>query len=115
MTRQLLLTSMGMAFFIVCPRMAAIVHTVAQHSHLSLDVGALLGALLATPLMLLMVVVLDHAGVAGALAFCVATDLLSALLLRELSLRAGLETAIIALFVLLGVKLAPRLCALLPG
>ncbi len=41
-----------------------------------------------------------------ALAFCVITDFAAAFAMREISMKAGMETLIIALFVLLGVKVA---------
>ena len=46
-------------------------------------------------------------GLYGALAFCILTDFASALLMQQISLKAGLETFIIAIFVIIGVKLAP--------
>ncbi|MGY4706197.1 hypothetical protein ACVNPS_00370 [Candidatus Bipolaricaulota sp. J31] len=50
----------------------------------------------------------------AALGFCVVTDLGAALLMRQLSLVAGLETLIIALFLILGVKVASWISGLLP-
>jgi hypothetical protein len=42
----------------------------------------------------------------GALGFCILTDVGAALFMREISLKAGLETFIIALFVIAGVRVA---------
>lgn len=42
----------------------------------------------------------------AALAFAVFTDLLSALVIKEISFKAGVETLIIALFVIVGVRAA---------
>ncbi len=45
-------------------------------------------------------------GLVAALAFCAITDFAAAFAMREISMKAGVETLIIALFVLLGVKVA---------
>ena len=43
-------------------------------------------------------------GLVAALALCVVTDFAAAFAMREINMKAGVETLIIALFVLLGVK-----------
>ena len=45
-------------------------------------------------------------GLVAALAFAVFTDLLSALVIKEISFKAGIETLIIALFVIACVRAA---------
>ena len=40
------------------------------------------------------------------MAFCVITDFAAAFAMREISMKAGVETLIIALFVIMGVKVA---------
>jgi len=87
--------------------MAGMVHIISKHSHVPLFYTALYGTIIAIPLVLLMVMAFEKFGIWGALAFCVLTDILSALFMKEISLRAGIETIIIALFVILGVKVAP--------
>jgi hypothetical protein len=107
MSKQLFIASMGLSLFIICPRMAGMVHIIAKHSQVSLFYTALYGTIMAIPLVLLMVLIFGKFGVWGALAFCVLTDILSALFMKKISLRAGIETIVIALFVILGVKVAP--------
>ena len=113
MTKELLIASTGLSLFIICPRMAGMVHIISKHSQVSLFYTALYGTILAIPLVLLMVLIFGKFGVWGALAFCVATDILSALFMKEISLRAGIETIVIALFVILGVRVAPYVAKLL--
>ncbi len=107
MEKGLVLTATALAFFIICPRMAGMVHLVCKYSELPLMKTALLGSVIAIPLILLMVWVFSKFGVAGALAFCVLTDFASAFMLKGISLKASVETLIIALFVFVAVKVAP--------
>jgi hypothetical protein len=67
----------------------------------------LLGAIIAVPLVLVMVLVFAKLGVWGALGFAILTDLGAAFFMKEISIRAGIETLVIALFVIVGVKLSP--------
>jgi hypothetical protein len=107
MTKEILLASVAMGFFIICPRMAAMVHIISKHTHTPLYTVALLGTLISIPLMLGIVWTFNRYGVAAAVGFCVATDIVSALLLSGTGWKAPLETAVIAIFVLIGVKVAP--------
>ena len=107
MSKELLIASMGMALFIICPRMAGMVNTIASYSKISLLATAFLGTVISIPLVLVMVLVFAKFGVLGALAFCVATDLGAAFFMKEISTKAGIETLVIAVFVFLGVKAAP--------
>lgn len=67
---------------------------------------AVIGTILSLPLIIAMVLVFKEYGLVAALGFCVLTDVGTALVMREISLKAGLETFIIALFVIIGVKVA---------
>jgi hypothetical protein len=107
MLKNMLIPSLGLALFIVCPRMAAMVYIVAKNSAASLISTALLGSIGAIPLILIMVMIFAKFGLWGALAFCVLTDLGAALVMKQISIRAGIETFIVALFVIIGVKVAP--------
>ena len=107
MTKELIIGSLGLALFIICPRMAGMVHIISKHSDVSLIHTALLGSILSIPLVLVIVLVFSRYGVWGALAFCIVTDIGAAFFMTELSVRAGIETFIIALFVIFGVKMAP--------
>jgi len=53
-----------------------------------------------------MVLLFKHYGLIAALGFCVLTDIGAALMMKQISFKAGLETFIIALFLILGVKVA---------
>lgn len=107
MEKGLLLTSAALAFFIICPRMAGMVHLVCKHSDLPLFKTALIGSIIAIPLILLMVWIFSKFGITGALLFCILTDVACALLLKPISIKASIETIIIAAFVLIAVKIAP--------
>ncbi|MGD8781720.1 MAG: hypothetical protein PVH88_22485 [Ignavibacteria bacterium] len=107
MEKGLILTSTAFAFFIVCPRMAGMIYVICKNSNLPLIKTALIGSVIAIPLILLMVWIFSKFGVTGALLFCVATDLLSAVFISNIGIKAGIETLVIALFVLVGVKVAP--------
>ena len=113
MTKELMVGSIGLALFIICPRMAGMVHLISKYSNVSLVQTALLGSVLSIPLVLVIVLIFGKYGVWGALTFCIITDLGAALFMKELSLKAGVETFIIALFVILGVKTAPFITSLL--
>jgi divalent metal cation (Fe/Co/Zn/Cd) transporter len=54
-----------------------------------------------------MVFIFSRYGIGAALAFAVVTDLLAALTISGITFKAGFETLIIALFVYLGVWVAP--------
>jgi len=107
MSRELVLSSMGLALFIICPRMAGMACVIARHSQVSLVQTALLGSIVAIPLVVAMVVIFSKSGLWGALAFCVLTDVGAAFVMKEINMRAGVETLIIAAFVIIGVKAAP--------
>ena len=112
MEKGLLLTSMAFAFFIVCPRMAGMIYVICKNSDLPLFKTAFIGSLIAIPLILVMVWVFAKFGLTGALLFCVATDLLSAVFISNIGIKAGIETLVIAAFVLIGVKVAPLISSL---
>jgi len=114
MPKDLIIGSTALALFIICPRMAGMVHIISKYSHASLYLSAFFGSLIAVPFVLLMVFVFIRSGMWGALGFCVLTDLVSAFIIKEMSFRAGIETLVIALFVIVGVKAAPLLSGLVP-
>jgi len=60
-----------------------------------------------------MVWMFNNFKVTGALLFCVGTDLFAAFLLSDIGYKAALETAIIALFVFVSVKVAPKISNLI--
>lgn len=107
MTSEIVVASIAFAFFIVCPRMAGMLHVICENSKMNLFKIAFFGSLIAIPLVLLMVWIFAQFGVVGALLFCVGTDMLAAYLLKSISYKAGFETIIIALFVFAAVKVTP--------
>lgn len=112
MNSEILIISIAFAFFIVCPRMAGMLHVICENSKMPLFKIAFLGSIIAIPLILLMVWIFEQFGVVGALIFCIMTDLLAAFLLKSISYKAGFETIIIAVFVLVAVKVAPLISGL---
>lgn len=104
--KELLITSVAFSLFILCPRMAGMANVISDASHISLVKVAVFGTALALPLIVAMALIFAQYGLVAALAFCIVTDFAAALAIREISICAGLETIIIALFVILGVKVA---------
>lgn len=113
MTKELLISSIGLSLFIVCPRIAGMVNVIAKNSQASLINVALLGSILAIPLIVITVLIFSRFGLWGALAFCVITDLGAAFIMKELSASAGIETFVIAMFLIIGVKIAPYITNML--
>jgi len=89
--------------------MAGITCLIAKSTGLDLIRISVLGSLIAIPFIVAMVLIFNRYGLIAALAFAVFTDFLSAIAMKEISLKAGIETLIIALFVLLGVRVASYL------
>jgi hypothetical protein len=113
MTRELVIAGSGLALFIICPRMAGMVNIIAKHSQLPLVPVALLGSVLSVPLVVGIVLIFSKFGLWGALAFCILTDLGAAFFMKEISIKAGIETLVIAAFVIVGVKVAPLITGIL--
>lgn len=79
-------------------------YVIGVHSSVPILRTVALGILVSIPLLRSRVYVFDRSGIWGALGFCVATDLLSAFAMKDSSLSAGIETFVIFLFVIMGVK-----------
>jgi hypothetical protein len=107
MHKELLISSIGLALFIICPRMAGMVTVIAKNVSVSLVYTAVFGSIIAIPFVVIMALIFAKLGLWGALAFCIFTDLAAAFVMKEISVRAGIETLVIALFVILGVRVAP--------
>ena len=71
MPKELLISSIGLSLFIICPRMAGMVHVIARRSQVSLVYTALLGSILAIPFVIAMVLIFGTFGLWGALIFCI--------------------------------------------
>lgn len=112
---QILISSIAFGLFIVCPRMAGMMHVINKHSNASILRTVLTGTIISIPLLLLMVIAFDILGVWGAVIICVLTDFAATLIMKEISKQAAVETFIIALFVIVGVKLAPIISGFITG
>ena len=110
---RLLIAALAFAFFIVCPRMAGITSVISKSASVDLIKLAVVGTLVSLPLIVIMVYIFSRYGLIAALAFAVFTDLLSALVIKEISFKAGIETLIIALFVIVGVRAASYVSSLI--
>ena len=107
MNKELLLSSIAFGLFVVCPRMAGMMHIITGNTATSMMKTVLLGTAFSVPILILMVHAFGRFGIWGALSICVLTDFGAALFMSKINPRAGIETLVIALFVIIGVKLAP--------
>ena len=112
--RSLLIVSIAFALFLVCPRMAGMVNVITEATQTNLISVSIIGTIISLPLIIAMVLLFKHYGLIAALAFCVLTDIGAALMMKQISLKAGLETFIIALFLILGVEVASTISGWLP-
>ncbi len=113
--RSLILVSLAFALFIVCPRMAGMTYVITKATNTNIIQVALFGTILSLPLIVAMVWIFKQYGLGAALGFCILTDAGSAIIMKEaVSLKASVETFIIALFVILGVKVAQLVSSWLP-
>ncbi|MCT4563229.1 MAG: hypothetical protein N4A68_02715 [Maledivibacter sp.] len=115
MASQMFISIIAFGLFIVCPRMAGMMHVINKHSNASILRTVLVGTLLSIPLLLLMVLAFNYMGIWGAIIICVLTDFAAAFIMNEISNKAAIETCIIAIFVILGVKLSPMISSLILG
>ncbi len=99
------------AFFIVCPRMAAMTNLIAKNFDLSIYVLVILGTICSIPLLVIMTWIIQQWGLVGGLVFAIFTDFLAALVISSVSVKAAIETFIIALFVVAGNRLATWITA----
>lgn len=111
---SLLVVSIAFALFIVCPRMAGMTNVITKATQTNIIQVAIIGTILSLPLIIAMILIFRQYGLIGALGFCVLTDVGAALVMKEISLKAGIETFIIALFVIIGVKVASIISSWLP-
>ncbi len=108
--KNFVISSLAFAFFVVCPRMAGMVHIISKNTGVSIPAIVILGTIVSLPIIYLMALIFGRWGVLGALSFCILTDFISAGLMTGIGFRAGVETIIIALFVIAGVRIAPVIC-----
>ena len=104
--KELLIASVAFALFILCPRMAGMTKIISDAGDVNLIKVVIFGTIVALPLIVAMALIFARYGLVMALIFCVITDFAAAFAIREISMKAGVETLIIAFFVLVGVKVA---------
>ena len=109
--KQFLIAMIAYAFFIVCPRLAAMTKIITTHTQTDIIKVVTVGTIFSLPLIILMTLIVIKYGLLAGLGFAVLTDILSAIFMREISLKAGLETFIIAVFVVVGSKVASLISA----
>jgi hypothetical protein len=107
----LLIASVAFALFVLCPRMAGMANVIADATQLNLILVTVIGTLISLPLIVLMVIIFNHYGLWAALAFAVITDVLAAVVMGAISWKSSLETFIIAIFVIVGVRVATIISA----
>lgn len=107
MDRSVIIISIVFGLFIVCPRMAGMMHVINSNSDVALWKITILGTLISIPILVLMIYIFSNFGIWGTLVFCIGTDLAAAYIIKEISINAAVETIVIAFFVTLGVKIAP--------
>jgi hypothetical protein len=95
--------------------MAGMMQVIAKHCQVSILATVLGGTLISIPILVVMVFMFGKFGLWGALLFCVLTDFGAACIMSEISFKAAIETCVIALFVILGVKVAPFVSKLVGG
>lgn len=101
-----LVTVIAFAFFVVCPRMAAMTNILSKNTAISIYWIVVVGTLVSVPLLILTAWSIRHFGLMAGLAIAIITDILAAAILTSVSLKAALETFIIALFVVVGNRFA---------
>ncbi len=105
------ITIVAFAFFILCPRMGAMINILDKNTTFPLYWLVILGTLGSVPLLILMAWIIKQWGLVAGLALAVLTDLLAALVLKSVSTRAAVETFIIAIFVVVGNRIATMITA----
>lgn len=107
MDRSIIMISIVFGLFIVCPRMAGMMHVINRNFDIVLWKITILGTLISIPILVLMIYIFSNVGIWATLIFCIGTDFAAAYIIKEISINAAIETVVIAFFVTLGVKLAP--------
>jgi len=102
-----ILISIAFALFLVCPRMAAMMHIITTNTQTNIVYISVIGTIFALPLAIAMAFIFKKYGLIGALIFGIVTDIASALLFgKTVSLKTGIETFVISIFVITGARIA---------
>ncbi len=105
--------SLAFAFFIMCPRIAGMCAVISKAGGINPYLIAILGGLIAIPLIALMVFLTVRFGVGVAIIAAVLTDILSAIATGTFRLKYGIEMALIAMFIWVGVIVATKISYLI--
>ncbi len=97
--------------FIVCPRMAAMTNLISGNFQFPIYRLVIIGTIASIPLLLVMTWVIERWGLMAGLGFAVLTDFMAALVISSVSMKAALETLVVAIFVVAGNRLATWLSA----
>ncbi len=114
---ELFIVSLAFAFFIMCPRMAGMGAVVSRLHGLNPYIVAVIGGLIAIPLIVFMEYLVINYGVHTAIIVAAVTDIVAAILMGVYKPRYAIEVFIIAAFLWLGVvtaiKLSPMITKIL--
>ena len=105
--------AIAFAFFVMCPRMAGMCAVISKVGGVNPYKISLIGGFVAVPLIVLMVFLTVEFGVTVAILAAVVTDILASILTGTFRLRYGIEIAIIALFIWVGVFTASKIAPLI--
>lgn len=94
------------SFFIVCPRMAAMTNLISKNFTFPIYWLVFLGTIISIPLLIIMTWIIRQWGLLTGLGFAILTDILSALIMGTVNIKAAIETFIIAIFVVAGNRVA---------
>lgn len=106
-----IITIIAFAFFVVCPRLGAMTNLLERNTEFPIYWLVIVGTFLSIPLLVLMTWVIRQWGLMAGLGLAVVTDLLAALILTSVSMKAAVETFIIAIFVVGGNQIAKMITA----
>jgi len=107
--KALIIASLAFGLYVLCPRMSAMIVQQAKLKKVSVPAVIVLGTLISIPLFIILVNILVKFGLEWAILFAALGDFAAAVLLGTIDVKAGLELAIITLFVYAGIRLAPAI------
>lgn len=108
-----IVSSLAFALYITCPRMTGMIAAQAKLTGINPLLTIFVGSILGIPMFFLIYYILQHFGVAAAVLAAAALDVGAALLIGGLSLKSGIELAVITVFVYVGIRVAPFIAKLL--
>jgi hypothetical protein len=109
----LIVASLAFALYVTCPRMTAMIASQAKISDINPTWMISLGCILGIPLFLMLFLILQRYGIEATVFAAAVLDVGAALLVGKLDLKAGIELAVITLFVYVGMRVAPLIASYL--